>query len=733
MNTRSPMIYQPQQEVVQSDEIDIAELFGVIWRGKWWILLCTILATSAGVYYAQRIADERFVSNVDMAIETAPQNVVDIESVLSGASNDAKGINTELKVLKSRRLLERLATEMDLVSDPRFNTSLQPDTRPELIKTADAMIGSILATLRSYAGGGETEAEEPTRTAPADETIETRKLNGMVGRLRGAIETYSDRNSFVYGFRVTTGDPALSQSLSNKLADLYLDNQVQLKAEATQRAIDWLALRVQELQLELDEKRDEIAELRSDSSFISAEALELRRVQSTELRDRQRDTEAEAARLADEIAVLEQALATGDYSTLQSYPRLGLSAPVLNRAVQGDTNARAVIGRRVQALLEQRKQQLTRIATQQSTIASSIENLDAQIEQDRSDGIVLDQLVQELEVAKLLHESFLTRLKETTIQLGLLRPDSILLSNAIIGSQIAPRTSRIITLAALIGIILGTALVFLLNRRRNKVFLRSQELEDVTRLPVMGQIPKLPVRRRAAFAETLKLKPASAANEAYRNLRTSVQLSDMDKPPQVIMSTSAVPGEGKTSQSVALALHYSALGKKVLLVECDLRKRTLDNYFTSESKDVGLVSVVSGDVALSEGVVSDEMLGCDVLLGQKSSVNAADFFASDKFQEFLEDARQHYDFIILDTPPVLVVPDSRVIGQHVDATIFSVLWNSTYRDQVTESLKLLTMVGVKVNGTVLSKIDGRKMKTYGYGGKYGTYGSYGSYGSGYYQ
>jgi succinoglycan biosynthesis transport protein ExoP len=160
----------------------------------------------------------------------------------------------------------------------------------------------------------------------------------------------------------------------------------------------------------------------------------------------------------------------------------------------------------------------------------------------------------------------------------------------------------------------------------------------------------------------------------------------------------------------------------------DIRRRVLSNYLDI-TPDKGLVSVLSGDVSFEEAVQTDSKLGIDVLIGEKSKVNAADLYASERFQAFLKEARDRYDLVVIDTPPVLVVPDARVIGQHVDAVVYSVRWDSSSKSQVTTGLAMFESVGTKVTGLVLSIVDSRGMKRYGYG----NYGGYGYAYSGYYE
>jgi len=145
-----------------------------------------------------------------------------------------------------------------------------------------------------------------------------------------------------------------------------------------------------------------------------------------------------------------------------------------------------------------------------------------------------------------------------------------------------------------------------------------------------------------------------------------------------------------------------------------------------------LISTLNGNHTLDEALNKNVVEGVDLLMGARANVNAADIFSSERFQTLLQDLRDRYDFVIIDTPPVLVVPDARIIGRFVDATIYSVRWNSTSQHQVVAGLRELRSVGVGIAGLVFSMVDPKGMTRYGYGGKYGAYGVYGNYGKSYY-
>ncbi|WP_370302655.1 polysaccharide biosynthesis tyrosine autokinase, partial [Pseudooceanicola sp.] len=286
-----------------------------------------------------------------------------------------------------------------------------------------------------------------------------------------------------------------------------------------------------------------------------------------------------------------------------------------------------------------------------------------------------------------------------------------------------PRKSLVLAMAGMLGLMLGVGLVLIREARKN-TYRTARDLELSTGYTVMGQVPLLPARKRRDTVTYLATKPTSAAAEAIRNLRTSIMLSNVDRPPKVIVTTSSIPGEGKTMLSLALAQNFSGMGKKVLLIEGDIRRRVIGQYLGQAPKD-GLLSVLSGTQPLSELVVHDDGIGADILIGEKTSANAADIFSSESFARLLAEAKREYDLIVLDTPPVLVVPDARIIAQNADVILFAVKWDSTSKSQVEEALRMFESVNQRVSGLILNHISPKGMKRYGYGGKYGAYSAYG--------
>lgn len=685
----------------ESDSMDLRAVWRTIWRGKWLIGFVTVLFIGLAGYYAFVAATPQYRATSVVILETQQESVVDLQSVVGGISGDTSEINSEVEVLRARSLMGKVVDRLDLVSDPEFNRRLR----------APGVIDQVQAQVFDLIGLTEPDTGEPDPRTVRD---------GVVTGLLRHTTVRNVPNSYVFQITVQTTNARKSALIADTIVDAYILNQLEVKFAATEQATSWLTDRVAELQVVLEEAKAEVSNFSASTNLVSEESLLALERQLKDLRDRvgsaEEDVVTANARLDALVAATDrdaQAAVAGD----QQLTRL------LPRARTDDTVADAFDARLAQ-VVARAELEANRATQQAQTLAASVQPLEDDIAQQGEDLITLQQLQREAEANRLLYEYFLGRLKETSAQEGIQQADSRILSDAVVPLEAAaPRKSLFLVVGALMGVIVGVMIVLLREGAKNN-FRTAADLEDHTGEAVLGQIPLIPGRARKRTLEYLRDKPTSAAAEAVRNLRTSVLLSNVDKPPQVLLSTSSVPAEGKTTNSLALSQNLSNMGKKVLLIEGDIRRRTFHAYFENLPKR-GVVSVLAGDVKLEDALYRSELLGADLLAGETTKTNAADLFSSDRFRSLLRDLRETYDYIIIDTPPVLVVPDARIIAQHVDAVLFTVKWDSTTKPQIDESLRLFRDAKLRVAGLIMSQISPRGMKTYGYGGKYGAYGGYG--------
>ncbi|WP_375700197.1 GumC family protein [Pseudophaeobacter sp. TrK17] len=701
----SSQIVSPQSH--SDDEIDLGQLFRTLWRGKLWILFSMLVAILVGGYYAYAVAVPVYSTTSVVTLQNRQEQVVDFDSVVSGLGGDQISLNTEVEILKSRELIQKLVLKLDLVSDPEFNPSLREET--------GLSVSGVISNVKALVFGA-----PPMRPEVTEEQV----LERVTTAVRSTISISNTRNTYVFNVTATTEGAQKSKLIANTLADLYVLNQLDVKFEATQRATAWLTERVADLQVDLEATEARAKEFHAGTELISPEVLEGLNRQAKDTRERLKVTSERVTLLSLRIAEMQSAFEGKDRAEM---------ARVANNPTLTQGLVRVEAGKMPAELFDSQFEQvqrseavgLSRLKTQVTGLSQSLTTIEGQIERQSKDLVTLQQLTREAEAARSIYEYFLGRLKETSVQQGIQQADSRILSQAVLpGGPSAPRKSRILALSAILGLIVSVG-GLLLREFMSNSFRSSQQLYAATGLTVLGQVPKFPGHKRKGVIEYLKDRPTSAGAEAIRNLRTSIMLSNVDKPPQVIMLTSSIPGEGKTTLSMALAQSFSGLNKKVLLIEGDLRRLIFSQYFSAGNAEKGLVSVLSGDCTLEEAVHPVDMVGTDVLVGEKTQTNVADLFESERFAQLMELARSKYDIILIDTPPVLVVPDARTIAQHADALVFAVHWDNTSQEQLSEGLKMLASVNIQPTGVVLSQIDMKGMKRYGYGGQYGAYSQYG--------
>ncbi|ATG48578.1 GumC family protein [Celeribacter ethanolicus] len=680
--------------ISDDDVIDLGALLSVLWRKKLWILASIVACALIGAVYAFAIATPKYRATSVILLDSSGEQLLDLGAVLPSLGTDSEAINTEVEVLKSRRLLERVVTAAKLTEDPEFNATLVPP--------------GLKTRLRNVLTGSE-------RDRPTQDQQTTLAINAMLERM----SVRNVPNTYVLQVTVETEAAEKSALLADTIAEQYILYQMDVKFEATRDASEWLTTRVADLKLELEQAEARVSEFSANSEVVSIETVQALERQLKELRERlqtmRTSLQSETARL-DALNAAKTASA-GQKAEVAGDPRLA--------TLYHETGEGAAFDARFNQLVMQASTQVQRTEAQVQSLETSIAMREADIARQSDELIQLQQLTREAEASRLLYEYFLSRLKETSAQEGIQQADSRILSNAVLpDGPSEPRKSLILAMSIILGAMIGAALALLWEMRQHG-YRQASDLEAETGLSVMGQIPLLPSNNRREGLEYLADKPASAAAEAVRNLRTSVMLSGLDKTPQIIMLSSSLPGEGKTTVSFALAQNFVGLGKKVLLIEGDIRRRVFSQYL--DVKDAkGIMAVLAGEISLEEAVMHDPVMKADILISEPSNVNAADILSSERFADFLETARKAYDMVIIDTPPVLVVPDARVVAQHADTVLFTVHWDKTTKTQVRDALRMFETVGVSVTGLVLNQIDPKGMKHYGYGDSYGAYGSYGA-------
>ncbi len=535
-----------------------------------------------------------------------------------------------------------------------LNLLADPEFNRYLRADPAVSINGMRTHLRHWLAG--TTETPPDTTAVLEKTIQN---------LRGTVTATRPRDTYIFQVTARSGSAVKAALISNTTAEIYVANQVQAKDTASHAAERWLSDRVAALQIQLETQEMAVTNLIATAQIQEDAVL---------------DT------LSNQVLAVEQELDAAQ-------------AEHMLLAAKGTGTARNAA-------------ELAQLQSQIAALTANRDRLKAQLSTQSAGLVALHQMQREADATRVLYESFLARLQETRIQRGLEYPDSQVIAPATSARYVGPQKMLILQLAAFTGTVIGLGIVMLRAGLRPGI-LDTAELRRVTGCPVLAQVPLNNSKRPGRMLRRLARTPTSPMAEAIRDLRTSLFLNKGDAPPQVILSTSSLPQEGKTTHALALAQNLSMFGKSVIVVGADLRDRGFQ-AFLSRPGGYGLVDVLSGTCMLSQAIAQDARIGCSVLFGQTASAeNPADLLASDAFSDLIATLRATYDHIIIDTPPVLMAPDTRVLAQYADAIVYAVRWTRTPVSAIKSGLETLDDVGPRQIGLVLSQVNLRKLRRYG--------------------
>jgi capsular exopolysaccharide synthesis family protein len=288
------------------------------------------------------------------------------------------------------------------------------------------------------------------------------------------------------------------------------------------------------------------------------------------------------------------------------------------------------------------------------------------------------------------------------------------------GVKVSPRTTRNVILALFLGLILGIGMAFLVDYLDDTLKTR-EDFERYYETSIIGEIARSTPAGEEEREIVYHTKPESPAAEGFRNLRTNVQFLNLDGSTRLLMVTSANPKEGKTSVVMNLGAALAEMGRKVLVVEADLRRPVMGK-FLAEKQDKGITDVIMGTATLEEAVAETGSENLYVLMSGPKPPNPAELVSSQAMQDLLDRLKEEYDYIIVDAPPVLAVSDAIAMASMMDGVLVVASHGIADRDAARHTMELLGKVETRILGVVINNVEmaGR----YGYGYRYGYYSPY---------
>ena len=734
-------------EFLQNDktEISLINFFHTLWLRKRVFLSVIFSLTIFAILIIYQLVP-RYTATAQLLIGINAAKVVDIEEVMTGNFKGDAAVIGEMEVIKSRELAHKIIDQLHLEQYPEFNPKPQ---KPGLL--AQFSFKNLLPESWKEAMG---MIKIDSRTA---EEKEEARLTRLTNIFLSKLKVSQVKRSQVINVAFESQDPKLAAKIANEVADKYIVGQLQAKFDATKKATDWLNDQLVELKQKVESSERAVEQYRKTHELLEVSKevglsqqqmsevnsqLIIARAQRAEAEAKYQQVEAiaKSGRDIDSVAeVLNSSLISSlrqqesevqrKYSEMlvefgQRHPRM-----IQMQAELEDIQAK--VRSEVKKVAAGLRNSMDVARAREGSLSSSLRQMESKTSGSNQAEVQLHALEREATANKALFETFLGRFKETASTQGIAQADARVISFAEIPLGASYPKRNLLLMSSVVGALLfGVFLVFILEMLNPGV--RSPEqIQDLFNMSTLGIVPKI-VDANALPHEYLLTKPQSSLAEAVNTLRISLSLLNPDAEVKSLLVTSSVPGEGKSTLAVLIARHSACAGQRVVLVDTDLRRPTIEKMFKFKDRKLGLTDLLmQHDLSINDVLVDDPETGMKILTGGKSAfINPVDLFASQRMKSIVNDLRERFDLVILDSAPIMAVPDTRILAGLVDKTIFVLNWDSTPKKVVHGALHLLNKDGhSNIAGVVLQKVNLQQYGRYGYGdsGYYYHYGRYNQY------
>ncbi len=735
---------------VEEEENHLRNYWQVIEKHRWLIAifsLAVVLTTALVIFRMTPI----YTAETTLLIERKSPQVLNIPQVLSEQSvawDEYDYYKTQYEILRSRRLAAQVIQEQDLE-----NNSLFSGEGRERKKGLVSNLRNKAKTWVKNLGLGGQSVPPPSKTHG----------RGPLGIKSGLIAAYRAMQEIVpiSGTRMVklvfnTPDPELSALLANAHAEAYIGQGLKQLTQASGVAQRFLEEELVGLKERVEKSEAGLNRYRRDKGIISLEDKENIVVERLgDLNKRLTEAEAETITLAAKVRVIHEM--TYDSipevvasSLIQSFKgqlvRLEGDYAYLSARFKPEYPRLAQLKAQVEEIRRRLEQETQRVvggikSAYQSAKAKE-KNLRAKMEEQKAAALSLKDasveyaiLAREIDTNRQLYDSVLQRMKEIGVGAGVHGSNVSIIDKAELPrSPSKPRKAVSLLLSALVGLMGGVVLAFFLEYLDNTMNTK-EEIERHLHLPTLGVVPDfkgikfsnngyapkrimsqveaavrnlLPqtnghqsgVRTNGYFPSHNRL---SVVVEAYRTLRTAILLSQVEEPPKTILFTSSLSREGKSSTVINTAIIFAQMGKKVLVIDADLRRSDCHKILGIENGK-GLAEVLTGGGEVKEMISPTTTDNLFLLSSGTTPPNPTELIGSNKIHEILTSLQEHYDYIFIDSPPVIPLSDAVLLSPRVDGVVLIVRGNETPRNIVKEAQQHLRYARAKFLGVVLNGV-----------------------------
>jgi capsular exopolysaccharide synthesis family protein len=360
----------------------------------------------------------------------------------------------------------------------------------------------------------------------------------------------------------------------------------------------------------------------------------------------------------------------------------------------------------------------------ESRLAATLEAVKKEAQETNRKSIEHGVLKREVETNRQLYQDLLTKTKQTGLETELKTTNIRVVEKAERPrGPISPNRMRNYQVAVILGLLVGIGLALGFEHLDN-TFKTPEDVKEHLQVPFLGMVPDVGLKAtggaaRGPTASYVLKNPGSAVADAYRVLRTNLIFTSAETTGRVILVTSASPGEGKTTTLATLAVALAQNGAKVLAVDGDLRRPTLNHHFGLQ-KTPGLTDLIVGKAAASQAIQSTRVNGLQVLPCGYQPPNPAELLGSPMMKQILDAIRAHYDWVLIDAPPLLAMADAPVLCSLVEGVVLVLAAEAATKPAVMRAIDQIHSVGGKLTGVLLNRVN-LERNSYYYSQYYGEY------------
>ena len=710
------------------DEKHVMDYVKVVYRRRWIALPVFLIVFVVGAINALREIPI-YQARVQMLIQKDAPNAARLDQVFDSqnAWYDSDFYQTQFRILQSRTLARKTIDSMNLWKEPKLGHG--PDPKPSISFTAYFWEG--VYTVVDLVKKPFADPPPPVvanKTTPADG--ETSGQSGRIDEFLGGLNVVPVRNSQIVEIHYTSSDPEFAAQAANAVAKAYIQQTTEFKFSASKDAADWLGDRLGEQRKAVEASESALQAYKEKNGGVSmtdgASNIVVQRL--TELNSAL--TKAKTERINKEAAYnqLKSAQASG---SIDSFPTIlaneyiqklrGDLSDLQRQQAQladryGERHAEVIKNRTaIQAADAKLRGELGKIVesvhSEYQAALSQEQSLQGALDAQKSEALSLNRkgieygvLQREAESNRQIYESLMQRTKETGITSESRATNVRIVDPAETPrGPISPNVGRELEVSFATGLFFAVAIAFGLEYLDNRIK-SPQEMKAQLGVPFLGMVPSVGKDKMNGDPLLSRAVPANFA-EAFKSIRTNVLFSSAEDGMRSVVVTSSGPGEGKSIVSANLAVALAQAGQRVLLIDGDMRRPRVHEIFGAD-QEPGLSNVLTGVAKSGDAIRRCPTIhGLWLLASGHIPPNPAELLGSHRFREFIGSLEEHFDWVVIDSPPVLVVTDSSIVANHASGVVFVVGSDKTSRQAARTAVEQLDAANARIIGSVLNRVN----------------------------